>query len=171
MINLAEIYDNCTSLNFKPFRFTDNKEYFLTDKADPDDNLYKHLSMNSLFYTEEQFKHNFVVSTEGLTNFSIIHFNCRSLASNFSKLKNSIKALGLQFDVIALSETWLSNDDSDNFNINGYTTFPCSRVNKKGGGVALYITDSLQHKYLLDKSKCIDNCAEVVSVKITLKNG
>ena len=49
--NLADLYN--TSLNFKPFRFTDNKEYFLTDKADPDDNLYKHLSMNSLFYTEE----------------------------------------------------------------------------------------------------------------------
>ena len=55
-------------LNFKPFRFTDNKEYFLTDKADPDDNLYKHLSMNSLFYTEEQFKHKFAVSTELLTS-------------------------------------------------------------------------------------------------------
>ena len=59
--NLADLYDNCTSLNF---RFTDNTEYFLSDKADPDDNLYKHLSMKSLFYTEEQFKHKFAVSTE-----------------------------------------------------------------------------------------------------------
>ena len=44
-------------------------------------------------------------------------------------------------------------------------------MNKKGGGVTLYINDSLQHRYLPDKSKCIDNCAEVVSVEITLKNG
>ena len=43
-------------------------------------------------------------------------------------------------------------------------------MNKTGGGVALYINDSLQHKYLPDKSKCIDNCAEVVYVEITLKN-
>ena len=49
--------------------------------------------------------------------------------------------------------------------------FTCSRTNKSGGGVALYINDSLQHKYLLDMSKCLDNCAEVVSLEIALKNG
>ena len=27
--NLADLYDNCSTLNFKPFRFTDNKKYFL----------------------------------------------------------------------------------------------------------------------------------------------
>ena len=169
--NLGDLFDNCSSLNFKPFTFTDNKEYFLTDKADPDDNFYKHVSPNSLYYTDEQFKHKFALTSEGAANFSIIHFNCRSLASNFNKLKDSIKALGLQFDVIAISETWLSDNDSDNFNIDGYITFTCSRIYKKGGGVALYINNSLQHKYLPNKSKCIDNCAEAVSVEITLKNG
>ena len=54
--NVADLYDNCSSLNFEPFRFTDNKGYFNTDKADPDNNCYQHLSTNSLYYTEEQFK-------------------------------------------------------------------------------------------------------------------
>ena len=49
--------------------------------------------------------------------------------------------------------------------------FTCSRTNKSGGGVALYINDSLQYKYLPDMSKCLDNCAEVVSLEITHKNG
>ena len=49
--------------------------------------------------------------------------------------------------------------------------FTCSRTNKSGGGVTLYINDSLQHKYLPDMSKCLDNCAEVVSLEIALKNG
>ena len=78
--------------------------------------------------------------------------------------------MGLQFDVIAIPETWLSDNDSDNFNKDGYTTFTCSIMNKKGGGDALYVNNSLQHKYLPNKSKCIDNCAEAVSVEITLKN-
>ena len=46
--------------------------------------------------------------------------------------------------------------------------FTCSRTNKSGGGVALYINDSLQHKYMADVSKCLDNCAEVVPLKITV---
>ena len=49
--------------------------------------------------------------------------------------------------------------------------FTCSRTNKYGVGVALYINDSLQHKFLIDMSKCIDNCAEVISLEITLNNG
>ena len=49
--------------------------------------------------------------------------------------------------------------------------FTCSRTNKSGGGVTLYINDSLQYKYLQDMSKCLDNCAEVVYLEITLKNG
>ena len=169
--NLADLYDNCSSLNFEPFTFTNNKGYFMTDNADPDDNFYKHMSTNSLYYTEEQFKHKFAGSKEESTNFSIIHLNCRSLPSNYNKLKDCINALDFQFDVIALSENWLIDNDTDSFNIDGYKMFTCSRTNKSGGGVALYINDSLQHKYLPDMSKCLDNCAEVVSLEIALKNG
>ena len=84
--NVADLYDNCSGLNFELFRFTDfdNKGYFNTDKADPDNNFYQHLSTNSLYYTEEQFKQKISKSKEETANFSIIHFNCRSLPSNYN---------------------------------------------------------------------------------------
>ena len=50
-----------------------------------------------------------------------------------------------------------------------YHILSCSRLNKKGGGVVLYIRQSLQHKHLPEKSKCIENCAEILSVEITLE--
>ena len=56
------------------------------------------------------------------------------------------------------------------FDMVGYNNCTCSRTDKSGGGVALYINDSLQHKYLPDKSRYINNCAEIVSVEITLRN-
>ena len=86
-----------------------------------------------------------------------------------NKLKDSIKALHFQFDVIALSEIGLIDNYSDCFNIDGYKMFTCSRTNKSRGGVALCINDSLQYKYMPDMSKCLDNCAEVVSLEITQK--
>ena len=79
----------------------------------------------------------FPVSNEESANFSIIHFNCRSLPSSYNKLKYCINTLDLQFDVIALSETWLIYNDSYSFNIDGYKMFTCSRTNKNGRGVAL----------------------------------
>ena len=54
---------------------------------------------------------------------------------------------------------------------NAHTMFTCSRTNKSGGGVALYINDSLQRKYLPDFFRCLVNCAEVVSLEISLING
>ena len=43
-------------------------------------------------------------------------------------------------------------------------------MNKTGGGVALYINETLQPNYLPNKSKCIDNCAEIVTVHELLTN-
>ena len=163
------LQDNCTDLNFDPFTYTctDDKQYFLSDKVDPDNNFYSKLTVDSLYFTEEQFKQKFAAT--GIGQFSLIHFNCRSLASNFIKLKDSITALEFKFDVIALSESWLSDNDNDIFCIEGYNILSCSRLNKKGGGVVLYIRESLQYKYLPEKSKYIDNCAEILSVEITLE--
>ena len=163
------LQDNCTDLNFDPFTntCTDDKQYFLSDKVDPDNNFYSKLTVDSLYFTEEQFKQKFAAT--GIGQFSLIHFNCRSLASNFIKLKDSITALEFKFDVIALSESWLSDNDNYIFCIEGYDILSCSRLNKKGGGVVLYIRESLQYKYLPEKSKYIDNCAEILSVEITLE--
>ena len=53
-----------------------------------------------------------------------------------------------KFDVIALSESWLNDNDNAIFCLEGYDILSCSRLNKKGSGVVLYIRESLQHKYL-----------------------
>ena len=127
--------------------------------------------VNSLYYTEEQCNNKFSRDKISNQQFSIIHFYCRSLSSNYNNLKDSITALELKFDVIALSESWLSENDSDLYHIDDYNMFSNHRVNKKGGGVVLSINNFLQHKYLPNKSISIENCAEIVSVEVTLRNG
>ena len=71
------------------------------------------------------------------------------MASNFDKLKDSVKGLDFQSDVIAVSETWLKdNDTSSSYSIDGYSSFQCSILNKTGGGAALYVIVTLQPNYL-----------------------
>ena len=48
------------------------------------------------------------------------------------KLKESITSLEFKFDVIALSESWLSDNDNYMFCLEGYDILSCSRLNKKG---------------------------------------
>ena len=98
--------------------------------------FFSKLTVDSLYFTEEQFKQKFASSRIG--QFSLIHCNCISLASNFIKLKDSITALEFKFDVIAISESWLSDNDNDNFCLEGYDILSCSRLNKKGGSSFIY---------------------------------
>ena len=140
--NDDNIIDNGTDLNFDPFTYTctDDKKYFLSDKVDPDNNFFSKLTVDSLYFTEEQFKQKFAAT--GIGQFSLIHFNCRSLASNFIKLKDSITALEFKFDVIALSESWLSDNDNYIFCIEGYDILSCSRLNKKRGRSSFIILEN-----------------------------
>ena len=71
--NLIDLYDNCSGLNYEPFKCSETKEYFTTDKIDPDNNFHNKLDVCSLYYTEEQFKYKFR-SPDG-KGISIIHFN------------------------------------------------------------------------------------------------
>ena len=38
---------------------------------------------------------------------SFIHFNARSLKTNFHKIKDYILELNINFDIIAITETWI----------------------------------------------------------------
>ena len=55
------------------------------------------------------------------------------MTSNFHKLKYSVKGLDFPFDVIAVSETWLKdNDTSSSYSIDVYSSFQFSILNKTG---------------------------------------
>lgn len=53
---------------------------------------------------------------------SVLHLNSRGLRSHFDDLVCLLSTLKHDFHFIALSETWLSNNTDNNFNIPGYHT-------------------------------------------------
>lgn len=68
------------------------------------------------------------------------------------------------FDLFAMSETWLNSTWSDpELAINNYTIYRCDRNDTKGGGVAIYIKNSLICRPIdLDK----ESNAEYVCIEI-----
>ena len=66
--------------------------------------------------------------------------NCRIISKNCENIECSLKSLDNKFDFVGLSETWLkTNDNSDIFNLPGYTLLSRPRADKRGGGVGLYM--------------------------------
>ena len=66
--------------------------------------FFYNVSMECDYYTEDQFLQTFYIY-QGL---SIVHFNCRSLFSNFEEIRAYLSELRFAFDVITLSETWIN---------------------------------------------------------------
>ena len=79
---------------------------------------------------------------------SIIHMNCRNLVAHYENMIDYLRNLVMKFDVIALSETWISPDKHDikEYYTEHYTLYTSTRnVDKTGDGVAIYVHDRYFH--------------------------
>lgn len=76
------------------------------------------------------------VKAEGI---SVIHFNSGLLCRNFSKIKDYLQQLKHSFSIIAVVETWLSDDRELQDSLDGSEMFNLNRISKRGGGVAMFV--------------------------------
>ena len=76
-----------------------------------------------------------------------------------------------EFNLISLSETWLTNNQHqpDYVNITGYESIFKYRKDKKGGGVGFYIKDNISFKKRNDLAKIIVNM-EVMFIELHGRN-
>ena len=77
---------------------------------------------------------------------SIVRLNVHELMSTFNKF--SIILNSYQFEIIAVTKTWLQVTDyqCDYMQVNGYNTVFKNRTGKRGDGVRFYLKEQLQYK-------------------------
>ena len=73
-----------------------------------------------------------------------MHVNCRSLNMNFNALLMLLHKQVESFSAIAVTETWLSDMNKDDFVIDGFNFICKCRSGKIGGGVGLYLANDLR---------------------------
>ncbi|KAJ8025074.1 hypothetical protein HOLleu_35175 [Holothuria leucospilota] len=83
----------------------------------------------------------------------------------FVSFMNSID--NYQFTLIAITETWLNDlSPSNTLQIDGYKLLYKNRLNKRGGGVALFIKENLHANIRADLSQLMNDSAETLFVEI-----
>ena len=92
----------------------------------------------------------------------ILNFNIRSFNSNVDEFSVFLDELIFKPHIIVLSETWFSNTNKGD--ISGYTGFHSCRISR-GGGISVYISNSLHTKNVLCS---IDSSPEVETVHINV---
>ena len=104
-------------------------------------------------------------------DFVVLQLNMRGISSEKSQLIDLLDntTIGKTPDVVILSETWLTPFLPD-FSIPGYDFFQQCRLDKKGGGVGILVSQKIRCKLRPDlESKMHEN--ECITLDITLKNG
>ena len=113
---------------------------------------------DNCFYHEEEINLGYNVS-----DLSILHLNIRGLVSKQNELKQLISKCshGRQLDICILNETWLNDGNVYLVNIPGYTLIHKNRTHKKGGGVAILVSDYLKFRRRSDLEQPLnstENC-------------
>ena len=144
-----------------------NLDFLPFNCVDDDDNSCMYKNANTRYVTHTELN---ALKDVVNKNVSIIHFNARSLQKNFDDIQNMLHYNDVKFSVIGISETWLNADCYKNYyTFDGYDGYFTHRNLKKGGGTALYISSDISSANYIEGSYCIENCFEVTTVKIKLK--
>ena len=92
--SIQELHLAYENLNLKTFDHMEYKMHDFENEIDPENNFYNCISNTCQYYTDEQFK---LAKTEG--EFSVIHFNARSLYRKYSKIEKYLSKFS-KFNVI-----------------------------------------------------------------------
>lgn len=137
--------------------------------ADPDINLRDGPeSICNYFSTEslQSLLSNNAMNTDDYL--SLFHLNIRSLPKHFDDLTVYLSMLPLQFKIIGLTETWLTSQKVSLYNIQGYNHVHTCRSDRSGGGVSLFIHDSLTFSIRSDLTNFLEHEAESLFLECTI---
>ena len=156
---MLDTFRNNYSNNIPPYLGTDNDQLA---QIDPDLNIYSsNIEKQCLNYdTSEEFKFKCGIQN----NITIFHSNICSSTKKIKDLTYYLDDLNTSFSFIGLCETWANHSNKDIMNIPGYKHEQCLRTNKKGGGVSIYILNTIQ--YTVRKKLSLPKMYETVFIEV-----
>ena len=158
-----ELYNTCKSLSEECKKKNEHLKDDFQNIINTENILDDESNMNCDYYTNDEFNCKF----SNIYGLSVLHFNCRSVKANFSNLQDYILSLVKNFDIIAVTETWLNETDNVNdFCMAEYDIAYMNRKNKRGGGVMIYVSKRIKFDKVDNMSLVLDDILEVITIKL-----
>ena len=135
----AKTIESLSESLFNPLELNNDDIYSPLCDVDPDANYFNelnaHISQNCNYYYEYSFHDIIQTRFKNMINhqvFSLCHMNIRSLKANLTSFEICLQNLQFQFSVIGMTETWLTDSNSDLYNILGYNFVETHRTERSG---------------------------------------
>jgi len=164
-------YLNLDQYVFNPFEWNDDNPNLPNLDSDPDlqyfnDMTYANNINNCNYYLEDDFGKKISNFRCAEKCFSLTHLNIRSIPKNLEYWNLFLKSLNYEFTVIGISETWLTENNVNCFDIDGYQHEYLFRSSgKRGGGVSLFIKDTIEYFVRNDLSR-MEDCLECLFIEV-----
>ena len=132
----------------------ENDKNEMLDDLDPDQNFchFKNRILDESKYFNIDSFNKLITGYRDHSFLSMCHINIRSTPKNLDTLKSNLHMIDHGFNLIGITETWLSERNCDLYNIEGYNHVFSHRERKAGGGVSLYIDNKFEYKERKDLS-------------------
>ena len=162
-LNLKEI-DN---MIFNPLSLNVKSNFPLYD-IDPDIQFYNeihHPSKNiSQYFLEDAFNQE-LEQVSYSDHLSMFHINIRSMQNKFNELDCFMSLLKLNFTIIGITETWISDANYGLYEFENYSHNAVYRQDKRGGGVSLFVRDGILYSKRPDLN-VLNDLIECVFVEV-----
>lgn len=119
-----------------------------------------HVSVDSVNNSYKSF-----LSLNSCNIFNIMNFNIRSIINKIDDLSDFLNNFDFKFDIVTITETWLTSFNENFIQLDGYKYIGKSRQ-KHGGGVGMFIGDSLTFKLRSDISAIGDDKFEIIAIEL-----
>lgn len=106
---------------------------------------------------------------QNTNNLSILHINSRSLPKNFDNITAFLNSLIPPPNILAITETWLSDLNKNYFQLSGYHTYHLVRHTRSRGGVSVFISNNIQSMQINELTIVNDNI-EINTTRITINS-
>ena len=105
--------------------------------------MYGNLDFNTLSKYYDLSSYNDLITTQNSTQITVMHINSRSLSKNSDNIKSFLRSLSTPPNVLAATETWLTDSNKHLHEIAGFHSYHLVRNARARGGVTVYVTNLL----------------------------
>ena len=148
---------------FSSFELDEEFDHNILNEIDPDLNFFesnqRQLNTNttSNYYNEETLNKE-LENCHHKDRVSIMHLNIRSLPKHDDQLIAYLKSLTIEFNIIGLSETWLSYENAHVYGMDDYQHIYKCRPSRRGGGDSVFGRDGIDFTILQHLNISTDIC-------------
>ena len=119
------------------------------------------------YYVPEEFNPTSAQGSHQTQCLTFLHCNARSLSKNYENVNVLLSSLTFSCSILGITETWLNANSPPLFTLEGYKAVRKDRGKGRGGGVLMYISESLSFKIRHDLSLPSES-AELLCVEVDL---